>query len=228
MTLVMRNLFRPAAALLVLLLAGTASAGLSLTNLPDSSYYAGGRSNIYKLLGNGQVLSGRLEFNVYDTQDHPSEFSGTVGGSGRFVYAYQLIINSTNSLGLQNVGTDYFSISGISLGALNAVWIGSSAEGAGAPSISPSGQGTEATDATSGLAYWEFLQNELEPGTQSVFMVLRSNGTPTKAKFAVVRQDNDNLPVPGDGDSNNNIPEPASLLLLSGGVVLINRIRRSR
>jgi len=55
-------------------------------------------------------------------------------------------------------------------------------------------------------------------GTQSWFLFLYSNYDWIKGDMEVQTTQNDDIPIPDD--SNNNIPEPATMLLLVSGLVL--------
>jgi len=216
MTKVMKRSLRPTTALLLLLATGTAQAGLTM--LSDSSYFSGGISIIHKSLGNGQLISGRLEYNVYDTQAYPEEFTGLDGanapGSGRYLYAYQLFLYSDNDLGYTNVGTDYFAITGISQSILDNATIGYTVDDADNPGVSPT-----ASSRGANKAIWDFSDDKIPAGARSVFLLFRSDGTPIWTTYEVIRQNDDDMVAP-------TIPEPAALLLLSAGAVFLRRRRR--
>lgn len=221
MTKVMKQAIRPPVLLLLLLLAaGTVQAGLTM--LPDSSYFNGSTSTIFKSLGNGKFISGRLEYTVYDTQANPDEFTGlggaTAPGSGRYLYAYQLFLNSSNAFGAA-AGIDYFAINGISKSVLDNATIGYTIDGAGGGQTPTAYSFSYTGNDDDNKAIWDFSEEEIAAGSWSVFLLFRSDYTPQWTTFDVVRQDSGDVVGP-------EIPEPVSLLLLSAGVAFLRRRRR--
>lgn len=215
MTKLFSQLVRPLVALLVFQVAATASA--ALTMLPESSHYAGGISYFSQLVDSDEVVKGRVEYAVYDTVAYPNEFTnlGGLPGSGRFVYAYQVFVDTDNAPNLTNVAMEYFSVKGFGEGAAQVSVIGYDD-----PS---SGTGEEPTNeyltATKGV--WEFAQG-VNPGENSVLLLIRSGRDYKAGTYHVtLPETDDDIVVPG-----GEIPEPATLLMLSAGAALFLRVRR--
>lgn len=199
-------------------LAAIPAAQAALSYLPESSYYYG--QTHYNLnLGNGQILSGRIEFAVYDTQAYPSEFTGTAPGTGRYIYAYQIFQNSGSS-------------------ALTAFVIKQIGDGA-IPADNPNSYiGTDNTvsgvDASSAFfnvsrteGNWLFETQNIQAGEHSVFLLVRSNSPIKVGTYDLFPPDDEDIPVPGDEDNGNPIPEPATMLILTVGLASV-AVRKTR
>ena len=207
--------------ILLVLLAAVPTVRAELTYLPESSYYSG-QTHYGVSLGPGEILSGRIEFAVYDTLVYPDEFTGPVPGEGRYVYAYQ-IFNDNESY---SAALSYFQIEGIAEGAI--------------PTENPnenigtddSSSGVDATVAyftpslTEGV--WEFDGGLVAAGDNSVFLLISSDGAMKAGDYQVVTPQDGDVPVPDEDDNGDpSVPEPATLLLLAAGSVLSFRKTRS-
>jgi len=207
--------------MIVAVLAAIPAAQAALTSLPESSYYYG--QTYYSVdLGNGQILSGRIEFAVYDTQAYPSEFTGTAPGSGRYIYAYQIFQNS----GASNAALTAFVVEGIGEGAIPAdnpnSYIGTdtSVPGVDASSAFFNASLTEGN--------WLFEDQNIQAGENSVFLLIRSNNSIKAGTYDLFPPEDSEIPVPGEGDNGTipDIPEPATVMILSLGTALAIRSRR--
>ncbi len=206
--------------IMVFTLAAIPAAQAALTYLPESSYYYG--QTHYSLnLGNGQILSGRIEFAVYDTQNYPSEFTGTAPGSGRYIYAYQIFQDS----GASNAALTAFVIKQIGDGAIpasnpnNYIGTDNSVSGVDASSAFFNVSRTEGN--------WLFDDQNIEAGQNSVFLLVRSNSPIKVGTYDLFSPEDTEIPVPGEGDDGNPIPEPATLLILTFGIAWTT-VRKSR
>lgn len=203
--------------MILILSAAIPAAQATLTYLPESSYYYG-QTTYSVTLGSGQILSGRIEFAVYDTQTNPGEFGGTAPGTGRYIYAYQIF----NSSGSANVSQ--FVIKEIGEGAIPSDspndYIGSDDDGASGVDSSLSFFNLDLTEGN-----WAFETENIGAGDHSVFLLVRSDASPKVGSYDFVQSEDSDVPVPGD-DDENPIPEPATLLLLSLGGML--SFRKSR
>lgn len=201
-------------------LAAIPAAQAALTYLPESSYYYG-QTHYNVNLGNGQILSGRIEFAVYDTQAYPSEFTGSAPGTGRYIYAYQIFQNAGSS----NAALTAFVIKEIGDGAIPAdnpnSYIGtdSSVSGVDASSAFFNVSRTEGN--------WLFETQNIQAGDNSVFLLIRSNSPIKAGTYDLFPPEDSEIPVPGDEGNGNPIPEPATLLILTSGLTLstVSKIR---
>lgn len=192
-------------------LAAIPAAQAALTYLPESSYYYG-QTHYYVNLGTGQILSGRIEFAVYDTQAHPGEFTGTAPGTGRYIYAYQIFQDS----GASNAALTAFVIKQIGDGAIPAsnpndnIGTDNSVSGVDASSAFFNVSRTEGN--------WLFDSQTILAGENSVFLLVRSNSPIKVGTYDLFPPEDGDIPVPGEGNDGNPIPEPATLMILTLGM----------
>jgi len=175
--------------------------------LPDSSHYEG-HTSYYDISSDG-ILSGRIDFAVYDTQTYPDEFIGADGfqapGSDRYIYAYQIFHGPGNPL-------SYFAILGIE---------GVPVDGIGCQDDQSDGIASSDEYFTASEGVWEF-QNEhgqgiLSAGEHSWFLVLSSETDWVVGEYEIKAAGD--FPVP--------VPEPAMIILLAiGGVLTVCARRR--
>ncbi len=186
-----------------------------LTVLPASSHYQGG-TDYYEVTTSGKILTGYIEFAVYDTLgDNGNEFANagfTTPGTGQYIYAYQIFCDQYTESAI-----DYFAIFGLDQKPLDIdkTSIGSQDDLAG---------GIASTDEYFNTSYtkgiWEFEGDAALSATDhSWFLVLSSDRDWVKGTYTMRRSDD--LPAPPD------VPEPNVLTLLGlGGAILLRRQRR--
>ncbi len=201
-----------------LLLAATLcvrSAGATtMTMLPGSSHYQG-RSYFRTLTSDG-ILSGRIEYAVYDSQGG-NEFSIT-GGSGRYTYAYQIFNDGDDTVS----ALEYFAVLGIGEGAIyDLITDISSVEENGGGGIDCTAMYFGAHDANTGPenAVWEFEGDILETNAHSFFLVMSSNYNYATGSYRLIKNTSPVTPIPN--------PEPSTIALLGiGGMMTLLRRRR--
>lgn len=190
----------------------------TLTALPESTHYQG--RSYYRTYTQDGLLSGHIDFAVYDTADG-DEFAKadfTAPGSGQFTYAYQIF----NDEGDIYAALEYFAISGIGAGAIDDIVtdIGS---------VDDESDGIDSTayyfgphDAGTGPdeAVWEFEGGILEAGKHSFFLVLSSDHDYTTGTYTITKNTLPETSIPN--------PEPSTIALLGvGGALTLLRRRRS-
>lgn len=208
--------------MVVSLMALAAIADAGLTKLPESSHYQG--TSYYNVaLDSSKILSGRIEFAVYDTQTNPNEFVGSDGfnapGQGRYIYAYQIINYSSNGADMTNAAVSFFTILGISPGAIPSL------ANVGTTADTPN-PGVDATKKSLTIdqtqVVYEFANGVLAAGKNSWFLLMRSNSDWKKGSYKFQAPNDDDIVAPGD--DNPSVPEPATLsMLLIGSLALYKR-----
>lgn len=198
------------------------SAPAALTELPDGYLLGwGGKSTYFVNLGSGQYLYGVIEFAVYDTRSVGYSWVDSPGDH-RFVYAYQIFSDSDATAAMT-----YFGLTGINPLAIesaeNNLGTAASADG-----VDPKGAGVNLSKTK---AFFEFEDGVLIHDEKSVILLLGSDFLPVIGGYEVTPSSDDEVPIPGDGDTppDNNgdpIPEPGTLSLLLGGVLLSLRRRK--
>lgn len=194
------------------------SAGATtMTILPGSSHYQG-RSYFRTLTADG-ILSGRVEYAVYDSQGG-NEFALT-GGSGRYTYAYQIFNDGDDTVS----ALEYFTVLGIGEGAIYDLITDIS-------SVDDSGGGIDSTamyfgvhDANTGPdnAVWEFEGDILETNAHSFFLVISSNYNYGTGTYSVIKSTSPDAPLP----NGSHAPEPSTIALLGiGGMMTLLRRRK--
>lgn len=213
--------------MVVSLMALAAIVDAGLTKLPESSHFPGGGGTSYYnvALGNNKIMSGRIEFAVYDTQTNPDEFVGSDGfsapGQGRYIYAYQIINYSSNEFGMTNAAVPFFTILGISPGAIPSL------ANVGTTADTPN-PGVDATKKSLTIdqtqVVYEFANGILAVGKNSWFLVMRSNSDWKKGSYKFEAPNDDDIVAPGDDNPVPPVPEPATLsMLLIGSLALYKR-----
>lgn len=199
-----------------LLLAATAQAGLAPTHLPSSSYYQG-RHSFSQDVGNGITLTGHVEFAVYTGTDAENAIAQTgYEGDADYVYAYQ-VFNYQES----DAAMTYFAVTGVDPTAVDSDAIGAMEDFAGT-GVEPGDYGFTA-DYTKGV--WQFNDATLIQGEHSWFLFIYSDYDWVAGDIQLQAMYDDDLPVPNEG-GNNEVPEPATLLILAGGALLALRGRK--
>jgi len=169
--------------------------------LPDSSYADGDwQGTVYHETDN---LLLRIDFAVYDTQGG-NEFQWDAQvekpAEDRFIYAYQIFNHSSSQISMTA-----FELLGVEQAPINATsWQADGHEG-----IAPAESFAQAS--------WEFFGEDgpVIAGGQSAFLVFSSSNEPIAGDFEVSTTENsDEVPGP-------HAPEPASLLILGIGAVII-------
>lgn len=202
------------AAILFVQTAGAATT----TILPPSSHYEG--RSYFRTLTTDGILSGRIEYAVYDTQGG-NEFTGFTG-SGRYTYVYQIFNDGDDTAS----ALEYFTILGIGEGAIYDM-------ATDIDSINDNSSGIDSTamyfgvhDANTGpdKAIWEFEGDVLDIDAHSFFLVISSNYNYSIGTYSVLKSSTPDAPLP----NGPHAPEPGTLALLGAGSILtLLRRRRS-
>ena len=186
--------------------------------LPVSSYYDGQYSESFDL-GSEGILDLRLEFAVYKDNEAQvmQDWTGYTGDAD-YVYGYQVFSEQSSSAALT-----YFALTGVNPSTISDVQndIGES-ESLDSGGIQSEGIEPISSDFNASVteAIWQFDEGTLIQGEQSWYLFLYSDYDWTAGGIEV-QQANDDVPIPGDGSIIN--PEPATLLLLGLGGMLIRK-----
>jgi len=179
--------------MILVLLAAPPAARAALTHLPST----GEEGSIYS--GISSALGPVIEFAVFDSEDE--NYAGVNGmdleEQGRFVYVYEIFNTYFGEI-------TYFNIYGIGEGAVDSdedISTLDDGDGVDAESYYFNSDYTKAT--------WVFNEGELVYGEDSVFLIVYSNNSWVPGSYDF--QIDDEFPVQDD------VPEPASLMLLSIG-----------
>ena len=190
------------------------------TILPPSSHYQG-RSYFRTLTSDG-ILSGRVEYAVYDTQGG-NEFAQTgFTGNGQYTYVYQIFNDGDDTAS----PLEYFAIFGIGEGAIFDMTtdIDSIDDNSGGISSTAMYFGVHDANVGPDNAVWEFeADNNLVIDAHSFFLIISSNYDYTKGIYSVTKSTSPYVPLPGDAHA----PEPATLALLGLGT-MVTLLRRRR
>ncbi|MHC4693551.1 MAG: PEP-CTERM sorting domain-containing protein [Planctomycetota bacterium] len=185
----------------------------TMTILPESSHYQG-RSYFRTLTADG-ILSGRVEYAVYDSQGG-NEFSLT-GGTGRYTYAYQVFNDGDDTVS----ALEYFAVLGIGESAIYDLTTDISAVDDDSGGIDSTAMYFGAHDATTGPenAVWEFEGGILQTNAHSFFLVISSDYDYATGTYQVIKTTSPITPIPN--------PEPSTIALLSiGGMMTLLKRRR--
>ncbi|MHC4195523.1 MAG: PEP-CTERM sorting domain-containing protein [Planctomycetota bacterium] len=194
-----------------------ADAFASITEiLPESSHYQG--RSYYGLYANDGILSGRIDFAVYDTaaanqggwgdRDNP--------GQGRYVYAYQILADEYST-----VPVEFFGILGIGEGAIADDDDIDSQDDLSGEAIEP----TESYfNSSLSKAFYEFEDGLLLADEHSWFLVISSNQDWQAGTYTFDKTASDEVPIPEEP-----IPEPVTIVLfgLGGTLFLIKHRKRA-
>jgi hypothetical protein len=190
----------------VALFAVAVSAPASLIHLPDSEMeeYSG-----YSTFDENGV-SGRVDFAVYDTtQQDLSELEGMEGYNGeQYVYAYQVFSSSIEAI-------TSFVLTGFDPDAFAEDNMNTSETLGGNDS---NGHDADAWEKYTDEAVWFFDGGVMVAYERSYFLLIFSNYSPIVGDYEVNSSGSDPY-VPGDS-GEDPVPEPATLVLLAGGVLL--------
>jgi len=191
----------------------------TMTILPESTHYQG-RSYFRTLTADG-ILSGRVEYAVYDSQGG-NEFS-LAGGTGQYTYAYQIFNDGDDTVS----ALEYFAVMGIGEGAIYDLItdIGTVDDDSGGIDATAMYFGVH--DAATGPenAVWEFeADNNLAIDAHSFFLVISSNYDYTTGTYSVLKSTSPDVPLPDEVHA----PEPGTIALLGigGMMTLLGRRRR--
>jgi len=188
------------------------TAGAGLTSLPTSSFYSG---TSYKTTA---TQACRVEFAVYDTATYPTDLAGSElsnPGTGRYVYAYQIFSYAAS--------IPFFVIQGLGDNAVTNNDI-DTYDDSGTNSVNATSFGLNATQTS---VVFEFNGDILSSGKNSWYLVLSSNQGPVTGSYKLTAPTDDDIVLPdgvaddNSNNSNNNIPEPASMLLMGLGAVAL-------
>jgi len=209
------KIFKLFTVLLIAMLVSQQASGAITEFLPGSSHYEG------HSYFNSSTLSGRIDFAVYDTDGaNGDEFSnagfGTAEGQGRYIYAYQVILESESTDII-----DHFEILGIGEEALQEplndnISFTDDQTGEG---ISPEMCYIGFSETYGQLGIWEF-NDDIEGGQHSWFLLLRSDQDWKPGAYTFNEAQDIQPPVPN--------PEPATLALfaLGGGLAWLKERKR--
>jgi hypothetical protein len=189
------------------------AAATTMTILPGSSHYQG-RSYFRTLTSDG-ILSGRVEYAVYDSLGG-NEFALT-GGSGRYTYAYQIFNDGDDTAS----ALEYFSILGIDEGAIfdQVTDIGTVDDGIGGIDSTAMYFGVHDANTGPDNAVWEFEGDILETNAHSFFLVISSDYNYATGTYNLIKTSSPGAPIPN--------PEPSTIALLGiGGMMTLLRRRR--
>ena len=200
------------------LVASIAQAGLAPSNLPSSSYYQG-RHSFSEDMGSGVVISGHLEFAVYTGTEALDAIEATgYEGDADYVYAYQ-VFNYQES----DAAMTYFAVTGVDPATVESDNINAMEDFSGSGTgIEPSNYGFN-IDQTKGV--WEFNSTTLIQGEKSWFLFIYSDHDWIAGDIQLQAIYDDDVPVPIN-DGSNEIPEPMTLALLLGGVVMCLKCKK--
>ena len=188
--------------------------------LPGSLYYEGEASRSFDL-GSEGILDLRLEFAVYKDEEAQTmqDWIGISDGDNfvysDYVYGYQVFSETSSTAAL-----NYFALTGINPAAISDIEndIGE-AESLNDGAIQSEGIAPSSSDFNSSVtkAIWQFENVAIAQGEQSWYLFLYSDYDWIAGNIAVQRDDD--IPVP-------EVPEPATLALLSFGTVLSLRRKK--
>ncbi|MHC4097605.1 MAG: PEP-CTERM sorting domain-containing protein, partial [Planctomycetota bacterium] len=173
-----------------------------------------GRSYFRTLTADG-ILSGRVEYAVYDSQGG-NELSLT-GGSGRYTYAYQIFNDGDDTVS----ALEYFAVLGIGENAIYDLTTDISSVDDNSGGINSTAMYFGVHDANTGPdnAVWEFDGDILETNAHSFFLVISSDYNYATGTYNVIKTSSPGAPIPN--------PEPSTIALLGiGGIMTLLRRRR--
>ena len=182
------------------------TAAMAVFYLPESDLWHGG-----KPLEGGQVF---VEYAVYDADDGlPTGIANP--GSGRYVYAYQIYNYRTTIDPIMQ-----FELIGGSAAA--ATGIGSQSDG----------QGGLVPDNDGESFVWRFTNGTFVSSKHSAFLVFSSDASPIAGDIKVLNSltgygDEPPINEGAIGTEGSNIPEPATVTLLTIGALSLLKRRRS-
>ncbi len=187
-------------------------------------------SRYYSETTNDGTISCRVDYAVYDTLGSKSTAENTFINSiksvmpdmSQYLYVYQVFNNlaASGSRPASDASINYFAVfrdpeTELNISSQN---IGEKDDGAGG--IGPSDSDLD-NDGT--RVVWDFTGGLLLESKHSWYLVLTSDGGPVKGGYEVRSPDSD-MGVPDD----EPIPEPATIALLSSGVLMIAGRRKRK
>ncbi len=201
--------------ILVLLMCLTSQVSAVPTRLPQSHYQDGEWQGKNDYTGNGLWV--RIEFAVYDTEDHPADFTWDgeldMPAGDRYIYAYQ-IFNHPDSMD---------EVSTFSLMDTEGELVDESSMNSTCSQDDGYAESVEPTDSDR-QGVWEFEFGTLIPGKASYFLIFSSEHAPQAGGYELVgTEDDDDLPAP------IHSPEPSmvALLGLGSGVIVLQKRRHT-
>jgi hypothetical protein len=164
-----------------------------------------------------------LQYAVYDTDDGKNEWGYEAPGDGRYIYAYQVFnYSDTQDIGyLKLFGAEGYTLTGGEMSGL-----GSQMD---TTSVDFPEQGKKPFlgefDETEKKISWQFLNAGGDFGViglaeHSYFLIYSSNNAPVMGNYEVK--------PPSEGQAPVKTPEPATIVLLgAGSLILIRKLRKS-
>ncbi|MHC4736086.1 MAG: PEP-CTERM sorting domain-containing protein [Planctomycetota bacterium] len=177
-----------------------------------SSHYQG-RSYFRTLTSDG-ILSGRIEYAVYDT-DGGNEFA-EASGTGQYTYVYQIFNDGDDTA----TALEYFAILGIGEGAIfdQVTDIGTVDDDSGGIDATAMYFGVHDIVTGPDKAIWEFEGDILATDEHSFFLVISSDYNYFTGTYQLIKSTSPDVPVPN--------PEPSTIALLGFGMLAFLRRRR--